>query len=127
MSDPMSDTSPCMNCGACCSGLRVSFYWAEADDAPGGLVPVALTESVSLHLRCMKVDDRESWRCVALEGRVGVSVSCAIYPLRSSTCREFDPYDADGRPQEACNRARARHGLLPLRQGRGGVVADPGS
>lgn len=107
-----------MTCGACCSGFRVSFYWAEADDAPGGLVPVALTESVSPHLRCMKVNDRgserDSWRCVALEGKVGEGVSCSIYPLRSTTCREFDAYDADGKPQEACNRARARHGLLPL-------------
>lgn len=75
---------------------------------------MALTEPVSPYLRCMKVDDRESWRCVALEGKVGEGVSCSIYPLRSTTCREFDAYDADGKPQEACNKARARHGLLPL-------------
>jgi hypothetical protein len=33
----MSD-NPCVSCGACCAHFRVSFYWAEADDAPGGIV-----------------------------------------------------------------------------------------
>lgn len=112
----MSD-SPCTACGACCVGFRVSFYWAEADDAPGGTVPAALTETVSPHLRCMKVVERsgpDAWRCIALQGRVGEQVACSIYPLRSSTCREFDPYDARGQPLEACNKARARHGLPAL-------------
>ncbi|MCX8145182.1 MAG: YkgJ family cysteine cluster protein [Azovibrio sp.] len=112
----MSD-SPCTRCGACCSGLRVSFYWGECDDAPGGSVPVALTENVSPHLRAMRVVARQgpaAWRCVALAGRIGEQVACRIYPLRSSTCREFDPYDAAGAPLEACTKARARHGLPPL-------------
>ncbi len=42
----MSEINPCMTCGACCAYFRVSFYWAEADDA-GGLVPSALTEPLT--------------------------------------------------------------------------------
>lgn len=48
----MSEINPCMTCGACCAYFRVSFYWAEADDA-GGLVPSALTEPLTPFLRCM--------------------------------------------------------------------------
>ncbi|MGN2398423.1 YkgJ family cysteine cluster protein, partial [Klebsiella quasipneumoniae] len=48
----MSEINPCMTCGACCAYFRVSFYWAEADDA-GGLVPAALTEPLTPFLRCM--------------------------------------------------------------------------
>ncbi|HBP8873638.1 TPA: YkgJ family cysteine cluster protein, partial [Escherichia coli] len=29
----MNNPNPCMRCGACCAFFRVSFYWAEADDA----------------------------------------------------------------------------------------------
>lgn len=104
---------PCLSCGACCSSFRVSFYWAEADDAPGGTVPVAMTETVSPHLRCM-IYDRQTRRCQALTGKVGEAVSCSIYPLRSSTCREFSAYGADGLPDPACNQARQKHGLPPL-------------
>lgn len=48
----MSEINPCMTCGACCAYFRVSFYWAEADDA-GGTVPSALTEPLTPFLRCM--------------------------------------------------------------------------
>lgn len=104
---------PCQACGACCTSFRVSFYWGEGDDAPGGTVPAGLTEPVSPHLRCM-IYDRQTHRCIALSGEVGRAVSCNIYPLRSSTCREFYAYDEQGLPDPACNRARARHGLPPL-------------
>ena len=40
----MSEVNVCQPCGACCAHFRVSFYWAEADDAPGGFVPAALTD-----------------------------------------------------------------------------------
>jgi len=46
-------------------------------------------------------------RCVSLQGEVGRQVSCGIYPLRSSSCRELQPGD------EKCLRARAAHGLEP--------------
>ncbi|EFI5874754.1 YkgJ family cysteine cluster protein, partial [Escherichia coli] len=49
----MNNPNPCMTCGACCAFFRVSFYWAEADDA-GGKVPVSLTEQISPFHRCMR-------------------------------------------------------------------------
>jgi Fe-S-cluster containining protein len=95
----------CQACGACCAAFRVSFYWAEADDASGGTVPVGLTEAISPHLRCMQGTGSKPVRCVALTGDVGKAVGCAIYPLRSSTCRSVEPGDGQ------CLKARAAHGL----------------
>lgn len=95
----------CQRCGACCAQFRVSFYWAEADDAPGGTVPVALTRPVgSLH-RCMAGTEARPVRCIALQGEVGRAVGCGIYEQRSSTCRSVQPGD------EQCRKARAAHGL----------------
>jgi uncharacterized protein len=95
----------CQRCGACCAVFRVSFYWAEADDAPGGTVPVALTEPLGPHHRCMQGTASKPVRCVALTGELGQQVGCGIYPLRSSTCKSVMPGD------EQCLKARAHHGL----------------
>jgi Fe-S-cluster containining protein len=84
----------------------VSFYWGEADDAPGGIVPVQLTEAISHNLRCMKGTFSKPVRCVALEGEVGRRVSCRIYSQRPSTCREFDVLEADGTPNQRCAELR---------------------
>ncbi len=92
----------CQSCGACCASYRVSFYWAEADDAPGGIIPAHLTEMVSPHLRCMKGTATKPVRCIALKGEVGKQVSCSIYSQRSSTCREFDVFEPDGSPNPRC-------------------------
>ncbi|NMF88320.1 hypothetical protein [Aromatoleum petrolei] len=32
----MSDPNPCLDWGVRCVNFRVSFYWGEGDDAPGG-------------------------------------------------------------------------------------------
>lgn len=98
----------CQACGACCVHFRVSFYWGEADDAPGGIVPAQLTDAVSPHLRCMKGTASKPARCVALEGEVGKGVSCSIYPQRPSTCREFGVLEADGSPNARCVALRAQ-------------------
>jgi len=98
----------CLSCGACCASLRVSFYWAETDAHPLGSVPQALTKQLTPHYVCMKGTDSPPLRCVALEGKVGEQVSCSIYALRSSTCREFEA------GTEECNRARAKHHLPPI-------------
>jgi len=95
----------CQRCGACCAYFRVSFYWGEADDAPGGTVPVALTRPVNAHLRCMAGTERKPARCVALAGEIGREVACTIYAQRSSSCQELQPGD------EKCLRARAAHSL----------------
>lgn len=112
----MSDlTNPCMTCGACCAYFRVSFYWAEADDG-GGVVPVDLTEPLSLMMRNMRGTNDRTPRCVALQGEPGGCVSCGIYEQRPSPCREFTMSGENGVLNEACDRARARHGLPALFQ-----------
>lgn len=104
----------CQRCGACCAQFRVSFYWAEADDAPGGTVPVALTRPVGTLHRCMAGTETRPVRCIALQGEVGRSVGCGIYAQRSSTCRSVQPGD------EQCLKARAAHGL---ESGAGGAMS----
>ena len=100
--------NPCVTCGACCAHFRVSFYWAEADDAPGGTVPTALTEDITSLLRCMKGTNQREPRCAALEGEIGREVRCGIYERRPGPCHELEA------GSDACNRARRRHGLAPL-------------
>ena len=102
----MSDI--CISCGACCVTFRVSFYWGETDAYPGGTVPQHLTNQLTPHLVCMKGTEKNPVRCVALEGEVGKSVGCKVYPLRSSTCRAFEA------GSEECNRARVKHSLSPI-------------
>ncbi|WP_454122835.1 YkgJ family cysteine cluster protein [Kosakonia sp. Marseille-Q7440] len=109
----MSDLNPCMSCGACCAYFRVSFYWAEADDA-GGPVPVQLTEPLTPFLRCMSGTNQKQSRCVALVGTPGENATCSIYAQRPSPCREFQMSGEAGEVNEACDRARARYGLAPL-------------
>lgn len=70
-----------------------------------GTVPQSMTQSVNPHYVCMKGTEKNPVHCVALEGKVGEQVSCNIYTLRSSTCREFEAGTAE------CNRARAMHHL----------------
>lgn len=62
----MSNLNPCMTCGACCAFFRVSFYWAEADDA-GGTIPARLTEQISPFHRCMSGTNQKNPRCIALQ------------------------------------------------------------
>ncbi|TPG62505.1 YkgJ family cysteine cluster protein [Ewingella americana] len=105
--------NPCISCGACCAYFRVSFYWAESDDA-GGVVPQSLTEQVTPFLSCMQGTNNKAPRCIALEGEIGQSVSCSIYLNRPTPCHEFDQSGLNGVSNEACDRARAQYGLLPL-------------
>lgn len=109
----MEQVSVCHTCGACCATYRVSFYWGEADDAPDGWVPAALTQQLTPHLRCMRGTSTESPRCEQLQGDIPGAI-CRIYPQRPSPCRELEPYDIEGKVSPQCARARARHGLAPL-------------
>ncbi|MEZ5448631.1 MAG: YkgJ family cysteine cluster protein [Thiolinea sp.] len=110
------EPNPCLSCGACCAFFRASFYWAEADAAAGGLTPAHLTEALTPHRVVMRGTNQPNPRCIALEGEIGHLVCCNIYPLRASPCRDFQASWVDGIHNEACDRARARHGLPPLQQ-----------
>lgn len=81
---------------------------------PGGRVPSGLVEPVTAHLVCMRGTAVAPMRCVALRGRIGEAVSCAIYEFRPHVCRDFAPLAAIGRGDEACNDARRRHHLPAL-------------
>ena len=109
----MDDEFDCQRCGACCAVFRVSFYWAEADDASGGTVPVAWTRQVSPQLRCMAGTEVAPVRCIALAGEIGQAVGCRIYDQRSTTCRSVEPGDSQ------CRKARA---AMPLRMQRQGLL-----
>ena len=105
--------NPCTRCGACCASFRVDFARDELDDA-GGPVPGGLVVEVNDHLCRMRGTDHAPPRCAALVGRVGESAHCGIYEWRPSPCREFGLRAPLGIGDEACARARARHGLAPL-------------
>jgi len=98
----------CVQCGACCASFRVSFYWGETTAHENGTVPTELTEPVSPHHVCMKGTSQKPVRCIALDGTIGTQVSCNIYTLRSSTCREFEAGTED------CAKARKMHGMPEL-------------
>jgi len=105
----------CRNCGACCATYRVSFYWAEADDAPGGWVPAELTQKLTPHTVCMRGTSQHSPRCEQLQGEIPGAL-CGIYSLRPTPCRELEPYTEDGKVSAQCAKARAAHGLPALQE-----------
>jgi Fe-S-cluster containining protein len=104
----------CRACGACCASFRVSFYWAESDEAVADSVPVDMTCQVAPLLCAMKGTDQPHPRCIALKGHVGVDVWCAIYGQRPSVCCEVGPSGQDGMAHIRCDRARVMWGLSPL-------------
>ncbi|MEZ4862910.1 MAG: YkgJ family cysteine cluster protein [Caldilineaceae bacterium] len=110
----MAKKNPCLSCGACCCYFRASLHWLEADNA-GGTVPVELTVDIDQHRRAMiGTTDKNNCRCIALTGIVGFAVSCSIYELRASVCRDFPASWVDGQPNERCDQARVARGLPPL-------------
>lgn len=108
-----SPANPCTSCGACCASFRVDFARDELDEE-GGQVPAGLAVEVTTGTYRMRGTDHASPRCAALVGTVGVKAHCGIYEWRPSPCREFGLRAPMGVGDEACNRARRRHGLAPL-------------
>lgn len=62
----------------------------------------------------MRGTDEAPPRCVALRGEVGHLAYCGIYADRPSPCQDFAPFAPLGMGDEACARARRKHGLQPL-------------
>jgi len=111
----MSSPSICESCGACCASYRVDFHPSELAGAADGVgVPVEMAIPLTPKLMRMKGTDDAAPRCIALAGEVGCQVSCTIYEHRPSPCHEFNPWAALGIADQACDRARLRHGLRPL-------------
>lgn len=99
--------SPCQSCGACCANFRVDFSVFELQ-SEGGSVPDGLAVEVNGTICRMRGTDHLPMRCAALTGKVGQQVACGIYEWRPSPCREFEA------GSDACDRARAHHGMAPL-------------
>ncbi|MGY2293416.1 YkgJ family cysteine cluster protein [Pseudomonas sp. SDO528_S397] len=109
----MSEVSPCLNCGACCSHFRVSFFWGECVSS-GGTVPDELVEQINPTRVAMIGTNQKPARCCSLEGEVGQGTRCTIYDQRSTPCREFDASWSQGVANVDCDAARAAFGLAPL-------------
>ena len=105
----MSQPHPCLSCGACCAAWRVDFAALELDDQ-GGCVPGGLAVEVNGGTWRMRGTDHVPARCAALTGRIGEKAACGIYEWRPNPCRELEA------GSDACERARARHGLAPLQR-----------
>jgi Fe-S-cluster containining protein len=107
------EDNACTRCGACCASFRVDFAREELD-AYGGAVPEGLALELNDFTCRMRGTDHAAPRCAALVGTVGVRAHCGIHEWRPSPCREFGLRAPHGIGDEACTRARARHGLPPL-------------
>ncbi len=104
--------SPCLKCGACCAAFKVCIQESEIDNIDGGYIPEGMTIKVSALSMVMKGTDRKSPRCVALSGGIGVNAKCSIYEKRPNVCRNFIMSCENGMPNDMCDRARARYGLI---------------
>ena len=112
---PASESNPCLSCGVCCTHFRISFYHGEVDDMPSGFVPADMVEQLTPFHACMKGSNNQAdRRCIALAGTPGIRTFCTIYEYRPSPCREFEVWDAAGRPNERCQQLRAAYELPPL-------------
>jgi Fe-S-cluster containining protein len=104
----------CLSCGACCAAFRVDFHCADLASSASDGVPIELTVPLTANLARMRGTDEAPPRCIALEGEIGRSVRCTLYPQRPGPCRDFAPYAPLGMGDDACDRARRRHGLPAL-------------
>lgn len=101
----MSDSNPCLSCGACCAHFRIVLHREELVH-----VPLKLTNQLNEQSFCMRGTDVYPPRCIALEGEVGQAVRCSIYADRPQVCREFNEYELDGSPNPSCFKLR---GIVP--------------
>jgi len=98
----------CRTCGACCGPPYVAPTYID-------LTPLDLTRLTPYYRRryvgrargpaLATTMTRDGSVCVALRGRLGVRVACAIYARRPGACRRFKP------GSRACLRLRAGVGV----------------
>jgi Fe-S-cluster containining protein len=106
-------TFDCQACGACCCNTdenRAEGYVDYVEVTGRAALsrrPALLRRLTVLNEageRHMRLRGREQ-RCAALEGRVGVRVSCTIYALRPPSCRRVEPGSRE------CRRDRRERGI----------------
>jgi uncharacterized protein len=104
----------CQACGACCLNTQRNRALKTLEYVEVTATDALFTQSADvlerltvrnadgrLHLRMIGEDER----CASLDGDVGEGVTCQIYALRPSGCRELEAGD------DECLRARKMHGL----------------
>ncbi len=102
---PEPADSPCLSCGACCAYSHEWPRFSTESEEELALIPEALVAANLSGMRC------EAERCLALDGRIGEKVACKIYAVRPHVCRACEIGD------DACETARAHHGLPPIAAG----------
>jgi Fe-S-cluster containining protein len=107
----------CQACGACCCNTdenRAEKYvdYVEVTSRSALARHPALLRRLTVlndkgerHMRLRGAEQR----CVALQGRLGEGVSCAIYALRPGACRRVLPGSRE------CRRDRRERGIDPAR------------
>jgi Fe-S-cluster containining protein len=106
-------TFDCLSCGACCCNTDENRAEKFVD-----YVEVPARSALARHPRLLRkltvLNDKgerhmklrgAQQRCVALEGRLGVRVSCTIYELRPGACRTVQPGSRE------CRRDRRERGI----------------
>lgn len=114
-------SAECRSCGACCSyyAARPRMLPARSGALAGDPAHTFRARTATRYvwpdgsarvlredtywLRRRRVGGR--WRCAALQGDIGVSVSCRVYRKRPPSCREFEP------GSEMCREVRRWAGL----------------
>jgi Fe-S-cluster containining protein len=110
----------CQTCGACCCNSdenRAEKYidYVEVPKRTRLAQQRALVRKLTVvnrqgerHMKLVGKDQR----CIALEGQLGVNVSCGIYELRPPACRKVEP------GSDECLRDRNERGIDSLPAGK---------
>jgi Fe-S-cluster containining protein len=109
MPDPSAPDSAgelCQACGACCA---FSPDWPRFTTETAGEIAALPHHLLNADETAMRWD---CGRCAALRGEVGRVTCCTVYEDRPDVCRACQPGD------DACNLARARHGMAAVVLGR---------
>lgn len=102
----------CQTCGACCCNTdenrAANYRWYIEIEGGSPLLArphlaARYVEEDHEGLPHMRLD--ADGRCSALDGRLGHSVGCMVYPHRPRGCRRVQPGDED------CLRARKERGI----------------
>jgi len=111
----MEEDLDCVRCGACCVSdydaadyVHMTYDEAAVLRAAGkGLMIHVEDRQWGEPLPSLKTcyDKQENCRCIALRGKLGESVRCAIYDLRPEVCRKFK------KGSGLCHEARRQAGL----------------
>lgn len=112
-SEARASASLCQSCGACCAHSPDWPRFSTESDEALDLIPIMLVDLSQSGM---------GWtgsRCAALSGTVGCHTECMIYTIRPDVCRACEPGD------DACNLARARHGLPSVSLAASSQYLDP--